>query len=163
MPITVPYIQHDERSALHKFQYALHGDNPYCMNLLLDFIEAEFGLLPVESPGWSITFLPPFVAIVGTALWDTSIWVSLYGKEHQFDGNDTVIGRYPNWRNFHVQNRDQDIARAKKLIEQACENYKHDHPNPNWNEMVRDAEERWLKKRRQEQRNALWRQIDRTI
>ena len=46
------------------------------MNLLLDFIETEFGLLPVESPGWSITFLPPLAAVVGTALWDTSIWVS---------------------------------------------------------------------------------------
>jgi hypothetical protein len=80
--------------------------------------------LPVESPGESITFIPPFVALVGTALWDTSIWVSLFGEEHEFDGHDTVIGKFPHWRRFHVQNRSEDIVRAKQLIQRACENYK---------------------------------------
>jgi hypothetical protein len=79
MPLSVSYIERDERPALHAFQYSRHSDNPHCMNLLLDFVEIEFELLPVESPGESITFIPPFVALVGAALWDTSIWVSLYG------------------------------------------------------------------------------------
>ena len=120
------------------------------MNLLLDFIEMEFGLFPVESPGESITFLPPFVAIVGTALWDTSVWVSLYGDEHEFDGNDTIIGQFKNWRKFQVRNRGEDIARAKKLIQQAGENYKRNKGYPNWDDMVRDAEDRWLDARRRE-------------
>lgn len=93
-----PYIQGDERTAMHAFRYAQHSDNPHCMNLLLDFIETEFGLLPVESPGWSITFLPPLAAVVGTALWDTSIWVSPYSEEHEFDGDDTVVGQFQHWR-----------------------------------------------------------------
>ena len=150
MSKSVPYIQRDERPALHAFRYSQHSDNPHCMNLLLDFIELEFGLLPVESPGESITFLPPFVAVVGTALWDTSVWVSLYGEEHEFDGNDTATGKFPGWRRFQVQNRGKDIARAKTLIQKACENYTRNQRNPDWDEMVRDAEERWLEARRRE-------------
>ena len=149
-PATVPYVERDERPGLHAFQYSRYSDNPHCMNLLLDFIETEFGLLPVESPGESIVFIPPFVAIVGTALWDTSIWVSLYGEEQDFDGNDTVAGQFPSWRKFQVQNRDEDIARAKTLIRKACENYKRTQGNRNWNDMLREAEERWLENRRQE-------------
>ena len=129
------------------------------MNLLLDFIETKFGLQPVESPGESITFLPSFVAIVGVALWDTSIWVSLYGEEHQFDGNDTVAGQFPTWRKFHVQNRHPDITRAKYLIQQACENYTRSQRNPNWDDMVRDAEERWLENRNAELRRARRQQL----
>lgn len=129
------------------------------MNLLLDFIEMKFGLLPVESPGESITILPPFVALVGTALWDTSIWVSLYGEGHDFDGNDTVIGKFPSWRRFHVQNRDSDIVRAKNLIQQACENYKRSQGCPHWDDMVRGAEERWLDNRAQEVRRARRQQL----
>jgi hypothetical protein len=117
------------------------------MNLLLDFIEKEFGILPVESPGESITFLPPFVAIVGTSLWDTSIWVSLLGEQYEFTGNHTVRGRFKNWRKFHVQNRDEDIEIAKKLIRQACANYKRNQGNINWDQMVLAAEERWLDSR----------------
>src|SRR4051812_13982067 len=108
MSISVPYIPRDERPGLYAFRYSQESDNPRCMNLLLDFIETEFGLLPVESPGWSIVILPQFVAIVGTAIWETSIWVSLYGKKHQFDGSDTSPGKYPSWRNFQVQNATGD-------------------------------------------------------
>jgi hypothetical protein len=133
------------------------------MNLLLDFIDTEFGLLPVESPGESIIILPPFVALVGTALWDTSVWVSLYGEEHDFDGNDTVIGKFPNWRRFHVQNRSEDIVRAKSLIQQAYDNYKRSQGYPNWDDMVRDAEERWLENRARERREAKRQQILRNI
>src|SRR5438552_18057457 len=97
-PATVPYVERDERPGLHAFRYSRHSDNPHCMNLLLDFIETEFGLLPVESPGESIVFLPSFVALVGTSLCDTSVWVSLYGQANQFDGNDTENGKYPDWR-----------------------------------------------------------------
>ena len=50
---SVPYISRDERPDLHAFRYSQYSDNPHCMNLLLDFIETEFGLLPVESPGES--------------------------------------------------------------------------------------------------------------
>ena len=154
MPISVPYVQRDEREGLHAFRYSRHSDNPHCMSLLLDFIEEEFGLVPVESPGESITFLPPFVAIVGAALWDTSIWVSLYGQEHEFTANDTVRGQFPDWRKFHVQNRAEDTARAKELIKQACANYKRSQGNGDWDELVRSAEERWLEKRAQELRRA---------
>ena len=163
MPATVPYVERDERPGLHAFQYSCYSDNPYCMNLLLDSIETNFGLLPVESPGWSITFIPPFVALVGTALWDTSIWVSLFGEEHEFDGHDTVIGMFPHWRKFHVQNRSEDIVRAKQLIQQACENYKRSQGYPNWDDMVREAEERWLENRERELREARRQQFLRTI
>lgn len=147
---SVPYVPRDERPGLHAFRYSRYSDNPYCMNLLLDFIEAEFGVQPVESPGESITFIPPFVAVVGTALWDTSIWVSLYGEEHDFDGNDTVPGQFPSWRKFHVQNRSDDIARAKTLIRKACDNYKRSQEYADWADMVQAAEERWLENRNQE-------------
>ena len=133
------------------------------MNLLLDFIETEFGLLPVESPGESIVFLPSFVAIVGTSLWDTSVWVSLYGQANQFDGNDTETGKFQDWRRFHVQNRSSDIARAKTLIQQACENYKRNQGHPNWDELVRNAEERWLERRRQELMQARTQQLLRDL
>ncbi len=163
MPISVPYIQPDERLGLHAFRYSQHSDNPHCMNLLLDFIEAEFGLLPVESPGESITFLPPFVALVGTALWETSIWVSLYGREQDFTGNDTVCGQFQDWRKFHVQNRSCDIARAKELIRQACSNYKQNQGNEDWENLVRSAEERWLERRAQKLRNARRKQLLREL
>jgi hypothetical protein len=133
------------------------------MNLLLDFIETEFGLLPVESPGESTTFLPPFVAFVGSAVWETSIWVSLYGQEREFDGDDTVPGKIPNWRRFHVQNRREDIARAQILMRQACENYKRNQGNPNWDDMVRAAEERWLENRNRELREALYQKAVRDL
>jgi hypothetical protein len=147
---SVPYVSSDERPGLHAFRYSRHSDNPYCMNLLLDFIEAEFELQPVESPGESITFIPPFVAIIGTALWDTSIWVSLYGEEHDFDGNDTVAGQFQSWRKFHVQNRSEDIARAKTLIRRACDNYTRSQEHIEWFDMVRAAEERWFENRNRE-------------
>lgn len=124
------------------------------MNLLLDFIEMEFGLLPVESPGETITFLPPFVALVGTALWDTSIWVSLYGDEYEFDGKDTEKGKFRHWRRFHVQNRDKDIVRAKELILKACENYKRSQGNIEWEYLIIASEQRWLERRSQEIRDA---------
>jgi hypothetical protein len=133
------------------------------MNLLLDFIETEFGLLPVESPGESIIILPSFVALVGVALWDTSVWVSLYGEQNDFDGNDTVIGQFPNWRKFHVQNRDNDIMRAKNLIQQACENYRRSQGYRHWDDMVRDAEERWLDNREQEKTSARRQQLLRDL
>jgi hypothetical protein len=129
------------------------------MNLLLDFIEVEFGLRPVESPGESIVFLPQFVAIVGVALERTSIWISLYGAAHQFDGNDTVAGQYPTWRKFHVQNRRPDIARAKTLILRACENYKRDQPVSDWDEMIRFAEQRWIDNRNAEERRDRMRRL----
>lgn len=156
MSKSVPYISREERPALHAFRYSRHSDNPHCMNLLLDFIEAEFGLLPVESPGESITFLPSFVAIVGVALRDTSIWVSLFGSAHEFDGNDTVDGKFPTWRSFHVQNRGPDVVRAKSLIKQACENYKRSQGYLELHEMVHAAEERWLERRERELKRAKW-------
>lgn len=163
MSKSVPYVHRDERTALHAFRYSRHSDNPHCMNLLLDFIEMEFGLQPVESPGESITFLPAFVAIVGTALWDTSIWVSLYGKERDFGGLSTVVGQYRNWRKFQVQNRDADIEQAKKLIRCACENYKRDHTGLEWLDLVVTAEERWLDNRERELRKAQYRAILRDL
>lgn len=111
-------------------------------------------MLPVESPGESITFIPPFVAIVGTALWDTSVWVSLYGQERDFEGDDTSNGKIPNWRRFQVQNRGEDIARAQCLIQQACRNYTRDQRTSNWDDMVRAAEQRWLNKRKRELQRA---------
>ena len=126
------------------------------MNILLDFIEMKFRLLPVESPGESITFLPPFVALVGTAVWRTSIWVSVFGDKNDFDGNDTVIGQFQHWRKFHVENRGTDISRAKKLIEQAWENYRRHQGNASWEDMVRNAEQRWLRRREQELKRAAW-------
>jgi hypothetical protein len=156
MPTTIPYIDRNERDALHAFRYAQHSDNPYCMGLLIDFIEMEFGLLPVQSPGESVTFLPPFVAFVGAALWDTSIWVSLFGQQYQFDGKDTVLGQNPNWRKFNVRNRSEDITRAKNLIQQACENYKRSQAHLGWDEIVQAAEQRWLDNRNRELQQAAY-------
>jgi hypothetical protein len=91
------------------------------------------------------------------------VWVSLYGEERDFDGNDTVIGQFPSWRKFHVQNRSEDIVRAKNLIRQACENYKWSQGSPKWDDLVRDAEERWLDNRARELREARRQQILRNI
>jgi hypothetical protein len=125
------------------------------MRLLLNFIKNEFELLPVESPGESICFLPQFVTILARpALWDTSVWVSLYGQEHDFTGNDTTRGKFPDWRKFHVQNRSEDIIRAKELIKQAYANYIRNQGNGNWNQLIHSAEERWLEDREQERRRA---------
>ncbi len=159
MLISIPYISRDERKHLKKYEYSCRGDNPYCMDLLLDFIHAKFRMLPVESLGWSITFLPPFVALVGTAIWDTSIWVSLYGQEADFDGRDTVPGKFRGWRKFHVQNRGSDIARATQLISQACENYRRDKGFPEWNELVHNAEKEWIRARRREDVREFWKMI----
>src|SRR4051794_13524128 len=59
----------------------------------------------------------------------------------------------------HVQNRDTDIAKAKVLIQRACENYKRDHAGQSWDVLVRSAEKRWLDKRDEEIRWALVRSL----
>jgi hypothetical protein len=156
---SVPYVPREERSGLHAYRYSQFSDNPHCMNLLLDFIEEEFGLLPVESDGESLVFMPPFVALVGVALRDTSIWVSLYGSENDFDGKDLTAGKYAGWRSFHVQCRDPDVLRAKELIRRACENYRRQHPGQTWDEMVGNAEKRWLHKRNNDVRRDLFRSL----
>ena len=158
MPVSVPYLSKEERQNLHEYRYSRFSDNPYCMDLLLDFIEENFRILPVESPGETICFLPRFVAIGGTALEDTSVWVSLHGREHEFD-LPTVPGMYPAWRKYHVQNRGSDIGRAKNLILQACRNYIRDKGNPEWDDMVREAEESWLRERRRERARAAKREF----
>ena len=157
--MTIQHIGPDQRQDTPIFKRSRHSGNPHCMNLILDFVQAEFGLLPVESPGWSLEFLPPFAVILSAAVWDTSVWVSLHGKAHQFDGRDTVPGKNPNWRKFNVRNRSEDITRIKRLLRQAHANYRRDQSHLGWDEIIHVTEARWIENRQRELREAKRQQI----
>ena len=104
------------RSDLAMYRQASPINREYLVRLL-DYIEAEFGILPRQSDTGLICFRPSFCCILHAGKReDCNITISLEGR--YFNAAEVKTGKIPPWRKHDINNFD-DFLCAKRLIREA--------------------------------------------